>query len=116
LLQTSQVCLVTQRIGTGAFFFPSKLLSLWQAGCPVVAVADSGGALESEIRSSGGGWIVPAENSEALADTLATLSETAESSLRARGEAGRLWSRRYERDAVLSEWLRRVQSQSEAQK
>jgi colanic acid biosynthesis glycosyl transferase WcaI len=106
LLATSDACLVTQKRGTGLFFFPSKLLSLWRSGKAVVAVADPGGALEAELRASGGGWATPAEDAEALAQLLLAVAEGGRAAAEARGDAGRAWvERNYDRDAILSAWL-----------
>lgn len=105
LLHASDVCLVTQRLGTGDYFFPSKLLSLWQAGRPVLAAADPGGALDAEVRMSGGGWSVPAEDPAALAAALREIAALPRTAREERGTAGRRWATRYERDTVLGAWL-----------
>lgn len=109
LLSASDVCLVTQRRGTGDFFFPSKLLSLWQAGRPVVAAADPDAALDREVLRSGGGWTVPAEDDAALAELLPKLAALPRAEREQRGARGRAWVEQYDRDRVLEAWLRGVQ-------
>src|SRR5690606_11077697 len=49
MLAEAAMCLVTQQTGTGQYFFPSKLLSLLSAACPVLTVADTGTELVNAL-------------------------------------------------------------------
>ncbi len=47
--------LVTEQAGVGGSFFPSKTVSAFAAGCPVLAIADAASPLGAEIDGSGAG-------------------------------------------------------------
>ncbi|HWA84641.1 MAG TPA: WcaI family glycosyltransferase [Opitutus sp.] len=55
LLADADVGLITQAPGTGRYFFPSKLLTLLQAGLPVVTVADADSELARAVADGGFG-------------------------------------------------------------
>lgn len=101
MLQDADACLVTQQRGSGALFFPSKLLSILPMARPVIASADPGGELEHAIREGGFGWHVPPGDSEGLANVLLDAAAHPDE-LRTRGRRGAAWVRQFERDNVLS--------------
>lgn len=70
MLADADVGLITQASGTGQFFFPSKLLSLLQAGVPVATVADEGSELARAVADGGFGVNVEPGQAAALAAAL----------------------------------------------
>ncbi len=101
MLEEGDLFLVTQQAGSGALFFPSKLLSLLSAGCPVITVADAEGELASAVREGGFGRNVLPGKPEDLADAIAAVA--ADAALREQfSRAGRSWVRQFERSSVLT--------------
>lgn len=103
MLADADVCLVTQQPGSGALFFPSKLLTILAHARPVVAVADPGGELERAITEGEFGWTVAPGESGALADLLAHVATTP-SERESRAERGNAWVRQFERGRVLEDF------------
>lgn len=99
LLAASDVCLVTQKSGTGDMFFPSKLLRIASAGRPVVAVCDPESVLDLEVKAAGLGWTVEPGDAEGLAVSLAALRGRQED-MSAAGRAALSWSERFSPHAV----------------
>lgn len=50
---------------------PSKLLSIFSAGRPVVLAAEDGSPAAAVVREAGGGWVVPPGQPDQLADAVA---------------------------------------------
>lgn len=109
MLAEGAMCLVTQQAGTGQYFFPSKLLSLLSAACPVLTVADTGTELVNALEGSGFGVNVEPGDPADLADALEHWAGRRDE-LRAMGEAGLAWVARFERERVLGEWERALQA------
>lgn len=107
MLAESDVCLITQAKGTGRFFLPSKLLSILEAGRPVVALADDTSELARAVREGGFGEVVPSENAEGLARTLNSLA-TAPGALTQYGLNGASWVARFEANSVLGQFEARL--------
>jgi colanic acid biosynthesis glycosyl transferase WcaI len=62
MMADSDVCVISQRAGAGAAFFPSKLLSCVAFGKPVLAVADRASELARVVIEEGlGFWVAPEE-------------------------------------------------------
>lgn len=57
-LRQCSACLITQRAGVSANFLPSKLLPALATGTPVLAVAEKGTPLASEVEEGGYGAVV----------------------------------------------------------
>jgi colanic acid biosynthesis glycosyl transferase WcaI len=74
MLTDADIGLITQASGTGQYFFPSKLLSLLQAGLPVATVADSDSELARAVAEGGFGVNVEPGNAADLAIALRRLS------------------------------------------
>lgn len=110
LLAATDVGLVTQRKGTGRYFFPSKLLSLLAAGVPVVAAADPGGSLDAAVSESRAGWCVGPGDADALASRLVDLARGGRGSLAAAGAAGKAWVAQFTETEVLAGFARRLES------
>jgi len=84
-----------------AYTIPSKIQTYIACGKPVIAALDGeGGRI---IREARGGWAVPAENPQALADAVAAASRTPRPELEAMGTRGEAWFREhFEREKLLS--------------
>jgi colanic acid biosynthesis glycosyl transferase WcaI len=94
LLAASDVCLVTQQKSVSDIVFPSKIVTYFAAGRPVIASVNPGGEVAQAMRESGAGSIVTPEDAEAL---LAAIQDLRATDLRRFGEsaqqyAGRRWS------------------------
>lgn len=100
MLQDADLCLVTQMKGSGALFFPSKLITILSAGRPVVTVADEISELAKAVQDGGFGRNVLPGESHALAAAIAALAAD-RNSLPALGYAGREWIQRFARENVL---------------
>jgi colanic acid biosynthesis glycosyl transferase WcaI len=108
LLAEADVCLVTQQAGSGALFFPSKLLSIVAHRRAVIAVADLHGELERAVVEGGFGWTVHPGQAADLANTLRIAADDAEGRFH-RGSLGGDWVRQFARSSVLGSfeiWLR----------
>lgn len=66
LLNAADVLLVNERPGMREMSLPSKLTSYLVAGRPIVAATDEHSTTAEFVRSSGGGFVVPAGQPEAL--------------------------------------------------
>lgn len=74
MLADADVGLITQASGTGQYFFPSKLLSLLQAGVPVATVADEESELARAVHDGGFGVNVRPGQAIKLAQVLQRLA------------------------------------------
>ena len=79
---TADVSLVTMRKGKGNFSVPSKVLSYMAAARPVIASVDAETETAKQIRTAECGIVVPAGDSDAIADAILDLHTSDE--LRAR--------------------------------
>jgi colanic acid biosynthesis glycosyl transferase WcaI len=100
LLATADLALITQALGTGQFFFPSKLLAALAAGRPVLAVADADSELARAVGQGGFGAVTPAGDAPALSARLRALAEDP-SPLRVWAERTD-WAERFAAPRVLS--------------
>lgn len=107
LLREADVSVVTQQKGSGALFFPSKLLRILPAGKPVLAVADPDSELARAVADGDFGICVPPDRSDELAATVLDIVQCP-GRLAGMGERGREWVRKFERAAVLEPLLRRL--------
>ncbi len=102
LLKDSDICLITQLPGTGASFFPSKLLKILSMGRAVITNADEKTTLYAQIVQAGFG--VPAginNDGGAFASAIVDLLENADLRF-LMGENGRRYVAQFERKQVLS--------------
>jgi Glycosyltransferase len=74
MLTEADIGLITQASGTGRYFFPSKLLSLLQAGVPVATVADDNSELARAVSEGRFGVNVRPGEAAELADVLRRLA------------------------------------------
>ncbi len=85
---------------TGAL--PSKLFEVLAAGRPVILAAR--GEAAQLVRNAGAGIVVAPEDSTALAEAFRRLHASPEEALEM-GACGRLHARRFDRPAVVGQWL-----------
>ena len=108
LLVDADVSLITQQSGSGNAFFPSKLLVTLAYASPVVTVADEGSALETAVTEGRFGKNVVPGNPDLLAATLRELASNRQR-LREWGRAGRVFVQRFEREAVMREFVAKLE-------
>ncbi len=109
MLMDADVCLIPQLKGSGAFFFPSKLLSVLSLGRPVLSVADDKSELARVGLEHGFGINVPPGEPQTLARTLEGLALDPEP-LDKMGRAGFAFVQRFEMRKVLAEFEKALQS------
>jgi colanic acid biosynthesis glycosyl transferase WcaI len=109
MLAAADVCLLVQKKVVSDIVMPSKLLSILGAGRPVVATARDGTEVARAVRESGGGFVVPPENLQALAEGVRMLRR--DDVLRGEmGRRGRLYAaERWGIEAVQDEIARRFE-------
>lgn len=103
LLVDSHVCLVPQLAGTGASFFPSKLLKILAYKCAVVTNADPSSPLYAAVKQSGCGTIVAPDDSAQFAEAIRELLNS-DSKRKSMGESGHRWIERYSTTKVLEDF------------
>ncbi|HEY2991255.1 MAG TPA: glycosyltransferase family 4 protein [Methylomirabilota bacterium] len=96
VLATADVCLVPLRRGLGRGSLPSKTLSIFAAGRPVLAAVDGDSDLADLVRRSGAGICVAPEDPEALAAAIVTLKRD-EASRARMASAGRRFAHEHHR-------------------
>jgi colanic acid biosynthesis glycosyl transferase WcaI len=103
LLCASDVCVITQRHGTGTAFLPSKLLKILALGRAVVTNAEPGSALYTAIESGGFGMAVASEDAGVMARAITSMLKDEPR----RTEAERLakaYVEQFSADRVLRQW------------
>ena len=105
MLVDADVCLITQQAGSGAAFFPSKLLPTLAYGRAVVGVADDDSELRRAIRQGEFGECVQPGEAGRLAQVLRGLAEDPETR-EAMGRSGRRFVEQFEFTEVLSRYAR----------
>jgi colanic acid biosynthesis glycosyl transferase WcaI len=116
LLVDADVCLITQQAGSGAAFFPSKLLATLGFGRPVISVADEASELSRAVKTGSFGENIPPGDAKGLAEILRKLASN-QPLLRQYGLAGRQYVAQFESGKVLGQFtsdLQRVAQQSKA--
>jgi colanic acid biosynthesis glycosyl transferase WcaI len=113
MLKEADLSLVTQQKGSGALFFPSKLITLLSAGQPVLTVADEESELAKAVVSGGFGRNVLPDDHTAFAEAIRELA-AARGDLPSLGEAGRQWVNQFSRDTVLERFTRSIESRPPA--
>lgn len=108
MLNDADVGLITQASGTGKYFFPSKLLTLLQAGLPVATVADSDSELARAVAEGGFGLNVIPGRAEDLAAALSRMS--ADSKLRQLLRERTQWVQRFRPNFVLPQFAAHLES------
>jgi colanic acid biosynthesis glycosyl transferase WcaI len=104
MVSDADVCVISQRVGGGVAFFPSKLLSSVAQGKPVLAVAEGGSELVRVVREEGlGSWVTPEVN--AVAEAMRTLKGSGPQ-LEEWGRNGRGFAAKFEEEPVLRRFER----------
>jgi colanic acid biosynthesis glycosyl transferase WcaI len=107
MLADANVGLITQASGTGQYFFPSKLLTLLQAGVPVATVADADSELARAVHDGGFGVNVLPGNADQLA---ASLSEMAsDPTLLQRLRERTKWVQQFGANRVLPQFVQQLE-------
>jgi colanic acid biosynthesis glycosyl transferase WcaI len=104
MLEDADVCFITQQIGSGSSFFPSKLLGLLAQSKPVITVADPESDLAEAVVEGGFGVNVPPGEPEQLAQVLDEVTADPER-LRRYGASGRVYVQQFEKNAVFESFL-----------
>ena len=108
MLAASDVCLITQQKTVADIVFPSKVLTLFAAGRPVVASLTSGSEVARVVREANAGLIAPAENPQALLDAIRDLY-TNPHKRAAMKTNGREYARKHwDRERILTEFETRL--------
>lgn len=87
ILAAADVLLINERASLLDMALPSKLTSYLMAGRPIVAAVSPEGWTAREVRTTGAGLVVPAEDPAALVDAVATIAADPDRA-RQMGEAG----------------------------
>ncbi|MEY2559575.1 MAG: colanic acid biosynthesis glycosyl transferase WcaI [Verrucomicrobiota bacterium] len=109
LLVDADVCFITQQIGAGNSFFPSKLLGLLAESKPVVTVAAPECELALSLAEGKFGVNVAPGNARELADLLDSLASDPER-LAEFGAAGRRYVEQFEKGNVMQNFARELEA------
>jgi colanic acid biosynthesis glycosyl transferase WcaI len=98
MLAATDIALVTQQRIVSNIVFPSKTVTLFCAGCPVLASVNSGSEVARAVAASGAGQVLEPENADALWSAIDRLSQNQllleSMSTRARQFAFQAWDER----------------------
>jgi colanic acid biosynthesis glycosyl transferase WcaI len=100
LLVDADVCFITQQVGSGNSFFPSKLLGLLAEGRPVITVSGAESELAVALKQGGFGVNVSPGRPEQLAAVLDALAQDPER-LWIYGISGRRYVQQFEKSRVM---------------
>jgi colanic acid biosynthesis glycosyl transferase WcaI len=100
MMVDADVCVISQRSGTGAAFFPSKLLSCVAFGKPVLAVADRESELARMVREEDLGMVVEHWDVAEVAAVMRGLAAS-RAKLTRWGENGRNLADQFDEEMVL---------------
>lgn len=103
MMKDADVCVISERTGTGEAFFPSKLLSCVAFEKPVLAVADRESELARAVIDEGLGVWVAHRDAEEVAEAMRSLKES-RASLEQWGRNGRGRAVRFKQERVLREF------------
>jgi colanic acid biosynthesis glycosyl transferase WcaI len=109
LLLDADICFITQQVGSGNSFFPSKLLGILAEGRPVVAVSAPESELAVALRQGNFGVNVPPRSSEELAEVLDALAKDPHR-LAAYGAAGRFYVQQFEKGRVMQSFANELRA------
>jgi colanic acid biosynthesis glycosyl transferase WcaI len=105
LLRASDLCILPQRAGSGASFFPSKLLNILACARPIVTNAEAESALARSVRDGEFGFIVEETDPASFAHSIIRLLERP-ADLEQMGEAARQYAARFDKNTVLEAFER----------
>ena len=112
ILTSIDVSLVTQVLGSGKAFFPSKVLSILAAGCPILAVCDDESPLHDSLIEANAGLTAHPEDPAEIVDQLQSMARDPQA-LAAYSESGFNWVKRFAPETVLANFESVLQSMSE---
>jgi glycosyltransferase involved in cell wall biosynthesis len=107
-LRAANILLVNQEPAVSDMCVPSKLVSYYMAGRPVIAAVDPGGITADEVRNAGAGVVVPAGDPARLLDEVLALARDVDGSARMGRSGWEFIQQNFDRDATidaLSDWL-----------
>ncbi|MDB2499571.1 WcaI family glycosyltransferase [bacterium] len=114
ILTSIDVSLVTQVLGSGKAFFPSKVLSILAAGCPILAVCDDESPLHESLAEANAGVSAHPEEPANMVDQLLRLANEPEI-LETYSKSGFTWVKRFSPETVLANFDSVLQAMSEKQ-
>jgi colanic acid biosynthesis glycosyl transferase WcaI len=103
MMADADVCVISQRTGGGAAFFPSKLLSSVALGKPVLAVTDAESELARVVRDEDLGFWVAPDNVDTVAAAMRALSLD-KSRLAEYGRNGERFAAKFDEPRVLGDF------------
>jgi colanic acid biosynthesis glycosyl transferase WcaI len=109
LLVDADVCFITQQVGSGNSFFPSKLLGLLAEGRPVVVVSAPESELAVALRQGVFGVNVPPGRPQELAELLDALAKDPQR-LADYGAAGRQYVQQFEKSTVMQRFANELKA------
>lgn len=112
MLCETDVFVVPQKPGSGAIFFPSKLLKAIALGCPILTNADSSSSLHQAVVEGGFGVIIPPSQSREFATALEQLCDNPERRAEL-GANGMTYAKRFSTQAILPQFLDLLNSVNE---
>ena len=112
ILTSIDISLVTQVLGSGKAFFPSKVLSILAAGCPILAVCDDESPLHESLAEANAGVTAHPENAGAIVDQLKTIASD-RPHLDTYSKSGFTWVKRFSPETVLANFDAVLQAMSE---
>lgn len=103
MLADADLSLVTQQAGSGASFFPSKLLNLFARLSPVLATADENSVVRTTLTEHACGLVVAPGDTGGFVEAVEEARQHPEK-LRLLAENGRRYVERFSKDAVLEKF------------
>ena len=103
ILTSIDISLVTQVLGSGKAFFPSKVLSILAAGCPILAVCDEESPLNDSLVEAEAGVSAHPNDAPGIADLLESLSAN-RTELESYSKSGFAWVKRFSPETVLADF------------
>jgi len=92
VLQMADLLLLPTKAEQSLLSIPSKLISYFLSGRPVLAAVLSGSDTAAAVRDHGAGWVVEPDSVETMAEAILAASEMPEESLSRMGLAGRSYA------------------------
>jgi colanic acid biosynthesis glycosyl transferase WcaI len=109
LLLDADICFITQQVGSGNSFFPSKLLGILAEGPPIVAVSAPESELAVALRQGNFGVNVPPGSREELAEVLDALAKDPQR-LADYATGGRWYVQQFEKGRVMQSFVNELKA------
>ncbi len=101
ILTSIDISLVTQVLGSGKAFFPSKVLSILAAGCPILAVCDEESPLHDSLAEAHAGVTAHPDSPEAIVKQILGLAKDRDTLINY-SKSGFDWVKRFSPETVLA--------------